>query len=268
MTTIFERRQRLISALNENPGIRVPELAEHLDVSEGTIRNDLRALAELGQLTRVRGGGVPNNSQQGRSPAFEARVMANQVNKQCIARLAASLVEDGDSILLDASSTVYHLATFLQERRSLTVITNGLEAGRVLAKNPTNTVILLGGVLRTDGTSITGPLGEMLLRDLHVKSAFVSCSGFTTEIGLTEVDIHEAQLKRKMIANANRVIALIDSSKFGRVDLSPFARIHQVACILTDCDLSSDWIEKLRHVGIEYTLCGPCNTHEFSLSDL
>ena len=254
--TTFERRQRLLNFLREQPGIGVPDLAKLACVSEGTIRNDLRALDETGQLMRVRGGGVPRVEQPNHSPAFATRAMTHRMAKQCITHHAAAWVKDNDSVLLDSSTTVYYLACQLKERRDLTVITNGIEAARELAKNPSNTVILLGGVLRVDGTSITVPLGEPFLENYHIKTAFVSCSGFTTDSGLTEVDIYEAQIKRKMIASSGAVVALIDSSKFGRMDLTPFAPIGQLTHIFSDDNLSSEWVERLQHARVNFTLCG------------
>ena len=254
--TTFERRFRLLNILRDQPGIRVPDLARLLDVSEGTIRNDMNALSDTGQLTRVWGGAVPVGGEKAATiTAYTARARMNLSIKQVIARAAARLVSDGDSVLLDASTTVFYMADFLKERQNLTVVTNGIEVGRELAKNPTNMVMLLGGILRPDGTAITRPSNDVLLKELYIKTAFVSASGFSIEAGLTEVDFQEAQFKRAMIASASMVVALLDSSKFGKVDLTPFARIDQVGQIFTDTQAAPEWIEKLRRSGISYTLC-------------
>jgi len=262
--TTFERRYRLLTILREQPGIRVPDLARLLVVSEGTVRNDLNALEASGQLTRVWGGGIPAEEERGVSPAYSARARMNQVAKQAIARKAAELVNDGDSVLLDASTTVFHMASFLQDRHNLTAITNGVEVGRELARNVSNTVILLGGILRPDGTAITGPTNEHLLRDFHIKTAFMSSSGFSIKAGLTEVDLNEAMFKRSMITAASRLVALIDSSKFGKVDLTSYARIEQVNHIFTDSKLDSEWIEKMDQAGISFTLCGEIDSAKAS----
>jgi DeoR/GlpR family transcriptional regulator of sugar metabolism len=253
--TTFERRFRLLNILREQPGIRVPDLARLLVVSEGTIRNDLKAMAASGQLTRVWGGGVPVEAESSASSSYTARARMNQAAKHAIARVASGLVADGDSVLLDASTTVYHMADFLQEREHLTVITNGIEVGRELARNPMNTVMLLGGILRPDGTAISRPFNEHLLKDLHIKTSFISSSGFSIETGLTEVDINEAQFKRAMIASAKNLVALIDSSKFGRVDLTSCARLEQVSRIYTDTKLPAEWCEQLIQAGVDFTLC-------------
>ncbi len=255
--TTYQRRQKLLELIRSEPGLRVPELAARLDVSEGTIRNDFIALSQTGQVTRVRGGAIILDSRSPSSPAFTTRASVFSDDKDTIARLASKQVWDGASILLDASTTVYAMARYLQDRRGLRVITNGIEVGRLLAGNLSNTVILLGGVLKPDGSSITGSLSERFLRDLNISTAFVSCSGFTLQAGLTEVDIHEAQIKEIAIRSSQSVIALIDSSKFGRADLTPFARLNQITHLFTDANLSTEWQDRLAQAGLPYTLCYP-----------
>ena len=254
--TSFERRQRIIDLLREQPGIKVTELAPRLAVSEGTIRNDLRSLEKAGRLTRVRGGAVIRDEQRHfMSVSFAARVHKHADAKNWIGRRAAEMVEDGDSILLDASSTVFAMVPYLQERRNLRIVTNGLEVGLALAKNRTHSVILVGGTISSRGTSVVGHLGNSLLEQLHIETAFVSCSGLTVDHGLTEVHIEEAQRKRKMIESAGRLVALADSSKVGRVDLTSFASIGQVSHLFTDRDITQDDLDQLRDACIPITVC-------------
>jgi ribose transport system substrate-binding protein len=254
----------VLGLLRERAGIRVPELAELLDVSEGTIRNDLRALEEAGELTRVRGGAVVRDGHEFISPAFATRARVNTAAKKRIARWAADMVEDGDSLLLDSSSTVFHIAPFLLDRANLTIITNGIEVAYALSENPTHTIILIGGILRPDRALLVGYLGEKILENLHIKTAFVSCSGFSVETGLTQVDIQEAQLKSRMIESAERVVALIDSTKFGKVDLTPFATVEQVSHILTDSELDPHYIEEIRKTCANLIVCGENTTSTYS----
>jgi DeoR/GlpR family transcriptional regulator of sugar metabolism len=251
----FERRQRIVSLLREQPGVKVTELARQLGVSEGTIRNDLNTLEDKGELTRVRGGAIIPQDRPIISPAFAARLRVNAKSKQCIARNAAAMVESGDSILLDASTTVFAMVPYLANCRNLTVVTNCIEAGVALARNASHAVILVGGTIRSHGASVVGPLGERILDDLHVKFAFVSCSGFSPEAGLTEVDIQEVQLKKRMIRSAERVIALIDSTKFGKVDLTSFASLEQVSHIFTDGGLDPHFMAQLRQSRVSLTVC-------------
>jgi len=254
----------MLDLLRRQSGIRVPELAKLLKVSEGTIRNDLQALEEAGKVTRVRGGAVVRDSRDFVSPAFGARTKVNATTKKRIGRWAADMVEDGDSVLLDSSSTVFHIAPFLLDRSNLTVITNGIEVAYALAENPTHTIILIGGVLRPDRALTVGYLGEKILENLHIKTAFVSCSGFSVERGLTQVDIEEAQLKSRMIESAERVVALIDSTKFGKVDLTPFAAVEQISHILTDSELAPRYIDAIRQTCANLTVCGENTTSTYT----
>ena len=253
--TTHERRQSLLDILRKQPGLRVPELASALNVSEGTVRNDLNALETEGKLKRVHGGAVLNNQDPFLNNSFVRRFKQSIAAKLAIAREAAILVKDGDSILLDASSTAYYLAQALSDRRKLRVMTNGFEVARELAQNSSNTVVLIGGVVNNDSSSVTGLLSEKIIAEMHIEKAFFSCSGFSLERGMTEVHYAEAQLKRKAIESSRSVIALIDSTKFGKEDLTPFASIDQITQLITDDALSAEWIEKLKKAHIEFTLC-------------
>lgn len=253
--TTYERRQSLLELLRKQPGLRVKEIALALGISEGTVRNDLNALEEDGHLTRVHGGAVLNDKMQLPNAAFGIRHQEHAKEKNCIGQGAAQLVNDGDSILLDASSTAYYLGLNLKERNRLRVVTNGIEVARLLAQNPTNTVILIGGVVRQDGSSVTGLLSEQIIAELHIQKAFFSCSGFSVERGMTEVYLEEAQLKRKTIESTRQVFALVDSSKLGHEDLTPFARPLQITHLFTDSGINDDWKVQLKWANIPFTVC-------------
>ncbi|MBZ0308204.1 MAG: DeoR/GlpR family DNA-binding transcription regulator, partial [Anaerolineae bacterium] len=253
--TTYERRQMILRMLQENAGVKVTELARQLEVSEGTIRNDLEALDKERQLVRVRGGAVARDQNLIPGYTISARARVNMDSKRRIAQWAAGMVESGDSILLDASTTVLHMASFLKDRQNLTVVTNGLEVARLLAENPTNTVILLGGILKNDGTAVVGSLSENILKELHIQSAFVSAAGFSIEAGLMENDMQEAQLKSLMIKAAGRTIALVDTSKFGKLRLSPFAALKNIDHIVTDNEVPPQVADQLSSASIHLTIC-------------
>jgi len=253
--TTYERRQSLLEILRKQPGLRVPELATALDVSAGTVRNDLNALEEEGRLKRVHGGAVLKSQDQFQNNSFLRRFQENAAAKFAIAREAALLVKDGDSILLDASSTVYYLARALSERQGLRVVTNGFEVARELAQNPSNNVILIGGVVNNNSSSVTGLLSERIIEELHIQKALLSCSGFSLERGMTEILFAEAQIKRKAIESSQQLFALVDSSKFGKEDMNPFARPLQIAHLFTDSDITDEWKTRLQLTNIPVTVC-------------
>jgi DeoR/GlpR family transcriptional regulator of sugar metabolism len=251
----YERRQLLLELLRKQPGIRVPEIARATGASEGTVRNDLNALEEGGFLTRMHGGAVLAEMSPKFGLSFGQRYLDHQAGKMAIARKVAGLVEDGASLLMDASSTVYYLASQLGNRNRLRVVTNGIDVARVLARNSTNTVVLMGGVVTSDGSSVTGSLSEHLIHDLHVQMAFVSCSGLSMERGLTDVLLEEAELKGKAMASAREVFALVDSSKLGKEDLTSFANLHQISHLYTDSGISDEWAACLASATVAFTIC-------------
>ena len=253
--TTYERRQSVLDVLRKKPGLRVSEIAKTLDVSEGTVRNDLNALESEGRLKRVHGGAVLTEQNQFQNNSFVRRYNQNVAAKLAIAREAALLVNDGDSIMLDASSTSYYLAITLSNRIKLRVMTNGFEVARELAQNTSNTVILIGGVVNNDSSSVTGLLSEQIIAEMHIEKAFFSSSGFSVERGMTEVHFEEAQLKRKAIESSKQVYALIDSSKFGKEDLTPFARPIQITHLFTDLGITEEWKTRLQWANIPFTVC-------------
>lgn len=254
--TAYKRRQSVLELLRSQPGLRVPEIANALGVSEGTVRNDLNALETDGQLVRVHGGALLNELHQNNLTAFNIRYKDHDPEKEAIAKTAASLVADGDSLLLDASSTAFHFALKLAGRQRLRVVTNGIDVARLLAQNSSNTVILIGGVMNPDGSSVTGLMSQEIIAELHIQKAFVSCSGFSVERGMTEVHFEEAQLKRKAIESAQQVFALVDSSKLGHEDLTPVAQPLQIKHLFTDYGISDEWKTRLGWANIPFTVCG------------
>jgi ribose transport system substrate-binding protein len=254
--TTIERHQAIIQILQEETRVKVTELAERLDVSEGTIRNDLIALDNTHLIRRVRGGAVAKHAVVAPSSSIAARAQINFDAKYRIAQWAAGMIENGDVILMDASTTVLHVASFLMDRSHLTVVTNGLEVARLLAANPTNTVIILGGILRPDGDAVTGNLSEKILQDLYIHSAFVSCAGLSIEAGLMETTLQEAQIKSLMINSAKRTIALVDSSKFEKTSLTPFANLNQISYLATDNLTPISIIDEICEAGTNVIVCG------------
>ncbi len=175
--------------------------------------------------------------------------------ERSIARWAAGLVKDGDTIVLDATSAVLAMAPFLASRRNLVVVTNGIGIGQALAWVPSNRVLFIGNLLRADGSSVVGPIYEPALRSLKSATAFVSCEGFSLAAGLTDTAADEALVKSQMVGLAQATVALIESATFGRVWQAPFARADQLAHIFSDEGLEPHWVEQVQDASIALTLC-------------
>jgi ribose transport system substrate-binding protein len=264
--TAFERRRTILRILKEQTSIRVIDLAQMLGVSEGTIRNDLTALDEEHQLTRVHGGAVARSESALANPQRAPVVSGGSVAaaKARIARWAAELIEDGDSVLFDASLTVRSMVPFLKDRRNLTVVTNGVDVAREMAEIRSNTVILIGGIMSQDGLSVTGSLAEKYLKDLHIRRAFVTCSGFSLAAGLTEFDLYQVSVKAQMVRSAQETIALIDSSKVGKVGLTPFAAVSDIAHIFTDNGIDPEVAAEIQQRVPNLTICEENTVSSFS----
>jgi ribose transport system substrate-binding protein len=255
--TTFERQRTIVKLVEERSSLKVEELAKLFSVSQGTIRNDLTTLESQHSLVRVRGGAVARNG-------FEPRVQPASVATQRIARWAADLVRDGDVIFLDASLVVAEMASHLRERRNITVITNGLETARLLAKDMSKTVILTGGILGMDGVEVTGLLSQEALKDLHIKTAFLSCAAVSLEVGLMEASLELAQFKEQVINSSQHVVALVENAKLNTVSLRPFARLEQLQHLITDDGIALGTIEQLRARHVPLTICGESTVQSLS----
>ena len=261
----YERHQSILHLLDVAESVRVTDLAHRLNVSESTIRTDLETLDAQGRLRRVRGGAVPLEA-NGDNGYVAQKASRNYTEKSWLARWAASMVEDGDTIMLDASSTVMHMADYLADRRELTVFTNGVSVAQMLAKEPTNTVILLGGILRPNGNALTGDIGEAVLQQHHIRRAFVSCNTFVPEIGFFENDIHEAQMKTMMLRATRECVVLLDTSKIGEVGPRTFATLDDVNYVAVDSAVSSTVIDQIRRSGTVAVVCGEQTSQSYTPS--
>lgn len=244
-----ERRNLIMQKLSENKQIIVKEIAKELGVSEGTLRNDLKILEQDGLLERTHGGAVIPKPPTVEN-TFPSRIMANPLEKQKIGKAAAKFVQNGQSIILDASSTSLELAKNLVHFDYLTVVTNGLATAQELTRNPRINIIVIGGVLRPNSSSLEGILGKGLLSQIHADTFFTSAHGFTVADGLSDFSVYEAELKKLMVANVNKVIALLDHSKLNRRSTATFAETSQVDTVITDQAADANFLKSLDDIEV------------------
>lgn len=233
--------------------VTVAGLAELFAVSPVTIRTDLAWLERQGLLARTHGGAVPAAPQR-IDLAFAAREKVRSDEKERIGATAASAIEDGDSIALDASTTALSLARHLRGKREITVITNGIRVAEEIANYPGLTILLIGGQIRPSAMSVVGTWSETLLERINIRKAFVGAKGFTLTEGLSDVDGEEVKLKRALVTAAHEVIGLIDHTKWGQVGLATFCPVDKIQRIITDRGAPRDLVRKTRHRGIDVTV--------------
>ena len=252
-----ERQQLIADLVSEHGRARVADLARTFGVSTVTIRKDLVALEAEGRLVRAHGGALSVSRNATAESAFDVRERQQRVAKDRIGRLAASMVEDGESIAFDASTTALAVARHLKARGGwvqLTVITNGLRIASELAGFPGITVAMPGGFVRWEALSVVGPLGDGVFRKVNVQKAFLGAAGFSLEAGLSDATEDEAQIKRFMAEAAREVIGIVDSSKWGRAAFATFCPTDELDAVISDDDAPGATVEALRSRGIAVQL--------------
>ena len=254
-----ERQQEIARLVGSAGRARVSDLAARFGVSAVTIRKDLAVLEEERLVVRTHGGAIAPVDDRP-EPAFHERERMQRDAKIAIGAAAAGRVGDGESIVLDASSTALYLARSLKERdawHGLTVVTNSIPVATELADHPGITVLMLGGRVRREALSVVGPLGDGFFERVNVQKAFLGAAGLTIEAGLTDTTEEEAHIKRAMVLAAREVHALADHTKWGRVASVTFCRTDRLLGVFTDREAPAPMVEALRAAGIEVVPVGP-----------
>ncbi len=248
-----ERRQQMVSFVEDRNGATVAQLSERFGISEATARRDLTQLSRRGLVVRAHGGAIPRRLRHVEGfpePPIQERasVMANE--KRRIGRAAAALVEDGDTILIAGGSTAAAMIPHLAERSRLTVMTNNLNVASLLAAYPRITLILLGGMLRHSELSLLGILPEDALKNLRADKLFIGSSAIHVAYGLSADDMAEVQTDRALVASAREITVVADRTKFGRVRTARVVAMGEVFRVVTDTGTPEEQIQALREQGI------------------
>ena len=253
------RREQLLRTISEQGFVRVADAALELGVSGVTVRSDLAALEAAGSIIRVHGGAM-SRAQGGGESSFESSLEQEAAAKRAIGRRAAGLVNSGQSILLDVGTTALAVAHALTDRRDLeelTIITNGLTIALALeAAMPRFTVVVTGGTLRPLQHSLVDPFASSIIDGLHVDIAFIGCNGVDPERGVTNVNLPEAEVKRRMVAASDRAVIMADPSKIGRKRLGSIGPISDFDTLVTAVDAPADVVGRLRAAGLSVLLAG------------
>lgn len=254
-----ERRRQIASLAAVQGRVTVTELAERFGVTAETIRRDLAVLDEEGGVFRVHGGAVPIQSFRSDLTTYEARSHASLDAKRAIARKAVSLLPNpGATLFLDGGTTTALMARVMAELEKphdlydpYTLITNSLPIALTLSDSPLFDIQLLGGKVRPQSQAVVGDVATRTIGVLRADTAFVGTNALTLSHGLSTPDAQEGAVKRAMVTNAQRVIALCDSTKFGLDYLVSFASMEDLSTVVTDRDASEDYVSALQAAGID-----------------
>lgn len=244
-----ERQQKIIEMLKQKSSIKVNELATFFNVSESTIRRDLRDMEEIGLLSRTHGGAV-GFSVTSFEPTFKEKEDENLEEKISIAKKAANIIKDGDTIILDSGTTTLEIAKNITAK-NISVITNSIDIASVISYKEDINLFITGGNLRFTTRAIVGNITESNLKNFRVDKAFIGANGISIRAGITTPNFTEAQTKKAMMSIADNVIIVADSSKFNKVCLSVICSIREVTSIITNSNLDKEIIKDYENTGIE-----------------
>lgn len=251
------RRDRLLRAVIERGFVRVTDAAAELGVSGVTVRSDFAALEAAGLVVRVHGGAMPQSVGVSEFPV-ESSMELEAAAKRAIGRRAAGLATSGSSIFLDVGSTALAVAHALVDRRDLgdlLVVTNGLSIALALeAGMPRLTVVVTGGTLRPLQHSLVDPFATAFIETLSVDLAFIGCNGVDADRGVTNVNLPEAEVKRRMVRSAARSIVVADASKLGRARLGRIGPLSDFESVVTSADAPAEEVARLRAAGLPVLL--------------
>ena len=238
----IERKNEILDKLRAEQRVLVSDLAEYYNVTEETIRRDLDKLEKEGYATKTYGGAILGNSTK-TDLSYTIRNKTNVDAKNQIAALASRLIEDGDHLMLDDSSTSLYLAKKLKEKKNLTVITNSVELVVELNGIDGWTIILTGGRLKPDSLALVGDQTQQMLRGYHVDNAVMSCKGIDLEAGVTDSSEFHAQTKQSMLRCAKKKILILDSSKIDKVSFIDIAPLDAFDIVVTNTAPSKPWLD-------------------------
>ena len=251
---ISQRHQTILDQISKKGSVKVRELSEILDVSEVTIRKDLKRLESRKMLYRNHG------SASGLSSIISDRHIdekekINQKEKLNIAKAAGELLEDNDKIIIASGTSLLFFADVISDiEKYITVITSSVKVSHSLCYNPNIEIIQLGGVMRKNSVSVIGHYAENILESLSCNKLFIGVDGIDPDYGLTTSNMDEARINQKMIDAAQEIIVLTDSSKFGKRGFCKICDIDKVHHIITDKNASLHMINMIREREINVTL--------------
>ncbi len=252
------RREQILTIVEERGFARVTQLSRFFGISEVTVRADLDALAGVSAVQRVHGGAVAATRLPGPERPFEQSMLAGSDEKARIGCTAAALVRSHQAIVLDVGTTTTAVAAALLDRDDLqgvVVITNALNIALLLESViPRFTVVVTGGTVRPLQHSLVDPLAGAVFDRVRADLAFIGCSGVDAAAGITNINLPEADLKRRMLAASARTVVVADSTKLGVIQQSRVAPIGEIHTLITGAEGDPRELEQLAATGVGIVL--------------
>ena len=245
------RRKQILDILMKNNRVRVGQLSDELSVSEVTIRNDLAELEKDGYLERVAGGAVLTRRNFNQLN-FQRLKQDNADTKLRIAKLAASLIQDGETLMINAGTTAFYVACELKQRSNLNIVTNSVPIAVELGSYPTFRMVLLGGDINTQFSFTHGVDALTQMDRYKADKVVLSVDGISPEAGLTTYHAEEAGVIRQMIARSDQCVVVADARRIGKESVSNIGALNSVDILVTNAaDAREDVLADIRAMGVE-----------------
>ena len=237
--------------LKEKGKADIVKLAEELDVSSMTIRRDLKKLAENGTVTITQGVAVLNDGTL-QEYTMEFKHRCNLEEKRRIARKALEFVNEGESVFLDAGTTVKELAHLMNRMKNINIMTHSLLAANAITRlNDNSRFIMCPGEYREMSQAFMGPLTDDFVQRFQIDLLFLSIEGISLDGGATVIDVLDGHTKRALINQARRTICMADSSKIEKSYFYRIAPIDHIDMTITDTGIDPEVLESYRQAGVD-----------------
>ncbi|UKS25269.1 DeoR/GlpR family DNA-binding transcription regulator [Paenibacillus sp. HWE-109] len=248
--TYEDRRMTILNQLEMEGKVQVHHLSEMLAVSTETVRRDLDRLEKEGKLRKVYGGAVKMRLELV-EPPFLKRAQMMKAEKAAIGKLAASLIQDGETIMMDNGTTTIEIMPYLKDRTNITLITHSVPILNLAMETFRGRIIFVGGEINMEFQAAAGSLTDQMLDQFKVNKAFISVGGISLTDGITDFHLAEAIVSRKMIQRAEESILVTDHTKFGMSTFARVSKLEEISMVITDSGCSKEWIDAIETLGIE-----------------
>ena len=248
-----ERRTQILQIVRTEGRARVNELASRFSSSAVTIRNDLNELHQRGLVLRSHGGAVLPDTILRESPVHE-RLKTHSEEKRRIGAIAATLINDGETIILDSGTTTLEIARQIKNKQGLQVITNGVNIAAELLDAREVQTFIVGGTLRVDSASIVGRSTEEMFEQFSADKLFLSGAGCDPDFGVSGANLEETMVNRAMLRIAREIILVADASKFSKRSMVRIAPFSEIDTVISDTGLREEVQEKVRGLGCNLIL--------------
>ena len=241
----IERRREIMKMLNQHQKVYVQDLSKLFDVTDETIRRDLEKLEQQNLVKRCYGGAVINDHTS-QDISFLKRIDINHAGKIYIAKKAENLINDGDTLMVDSSTTCLALFRYLKSKKDLTIITNSIRLINEFV-NSDFRIISTGGELRAHSYALTGTIACETLAKYYVDTAIISCKALDMQKGLMESNEPESIIKRQMNEQAQKCILLADNTKFDKTAFTRTCDLNKINTIVTDKEPAIEWLDYIKN---------------------